>query len=166
MLGSHLLRVAFDSFSKTQHEDHRKITYHRQAGKFQQFITNLNSILVTKAKKRAAAANKTEEPLPKQQMTSDYDDEDEKLMRKYATLTGFDQCEKFLFDNPDLCDYVTFGWLTVEALKLAKERRVSFVLKILLINFVLGRGSGFVCVQLHHFAVFAQVSQVVERSRK
>jgi hypothetical protein len=59
-------------------------------------------------------------------------------MCQYAMLKGFDQCEKFLLEHPHLCDYVTYHWLGAEAFKLAKEGRVSLVLRNLLIEVILG----------------------------
>jgi hypothetical protein len=47
------------------------------------------------------------------------------VMRKYAMLKGFDQCEKFLLDHPYLCCDSTTSYLTIEALNMAIEYRVS-----------------------------------------
>lgn len=58
-----------------------------------------------------------------------YFEDNESLLRKYAVLKTFDQCEKYLLEYPHLCSEFATSYLTIEALNMAIERRVSFKFK-------------------------------------
>jgi len=69
---------------------------------------------------------KPEPPKPKDEQEENkrmmkYFDDNESILEKYALLKGFDQCEKFLLDNPHLCSEFATSWLTIEALNMAIE---------------------------------------------
>jgi hypothetical protein len=67
-----------------------------------------------------------------------YFEDNESLLRKYAALKTFDQCEKYLLEYPHLCSEYATSFLTIEALNMAIERRVNKLYYFQLLNF-LGR---------------------------
>jgi cell division cycle protein 37 len=52
-----------------------------------------------------------------------YFKENEDLMKQYAMLDNFEQCEKFLLDHPHLASDYASSYITIEALNLAIEEK-------------------------------------------
>ncbi|KAI6184386.1 hypothetical protein M3Y97_00590500 [Aphelenchoides bicaudatus] len=73
-------------------------------------------------KKPESASKHVNEDEENNQMMKFFD-ENESLMRKYAMLKGFEECEKFLLENSKLCCDFATSFLTIEALNMAIEQR-------------------------------------------
>lgn len=81
------------------------------------------SIINKASDKKPETSKKVENEEEENSKMMKYFDDNETLLRKYALLKNFDQCEKYLLEYPHLCSEFATSFLTIEALNLAIEQR-------------------------------------------
>lgn len=59
-----------------------------------------------------------------------YFKDNEELLNQYGRIKGFEKSEEFLLDHSHLCSDYAASYLTIEALNLAMEEKVSLLVLI------------------------------------
>jgi cell division cycle protein 37 len=87
------------------------------------------SVINKPAEKKESSKPKLDDEEENQRML-DYFKNNESVLRKFASLSGFDKVEEFLLDHPYLASEYATSWLTIEALNHAIEEEFDAMNKM------------------------------------